>query len=115
MDAPGKTTPKSPREPRRSSHPTTRSTTPSGGLRSRPCSALIGPDGTPGDHATSRQKPPASDPLDGAPMVVSVKYTKLGTPLDEQLRREQTRALLDLLADHVRRTRENNSQQGGNQ
>jgi hypothetical protein len=48
-------------------------------------------------------------------MVVSVKYTKLGTPLDEQLRREQTRALLDLLADHVRRTRENNSQQGGNQ
>ncbi|HEX4837436.1 MAG TPA: hypothetical protein VFV03_02790 [Solirubrobacteraceae bacterium] len=46
---------------------------------------------------------------------MSVKYTKPGTPLDEQLRREQTRALLDLLADHVRRSRENNSQQGGNQ
>lgn len=109
MDAPGKTTPKSPRTPRRGGHPATRSAVRSGRLRSRPCSALIEPNGAPRNHATPRRKSAASDPLDGAPIVVSVQYTKPGTPLDEQLRREQTRALLDLLADHVRRSRENNS------
>jgi hypothetical protein len=41
---------------------------------------------------------------------VSVEYTKPGSPLDEHLRREQTRALLDLLADHARRQRSRGSQ-----
>jgi hypothetical protein len=42
---------------------------------------------------------------------MSIEYTKPGSPLDEHLRREQTRALLDLLADHARRQR-NTREQG---
>jgi hypothetical protein len=38
--------------------------------------------------------------------LVSVEYTKPGSPLDEQLRREQTHALLDLLADREHRHRD---------
>jgi hypothetical protein len=41
--------------------------------------------------------------LDEAPVVVTVEHTKPGSPLDEHLRREQTRVLLDLLADYARR------------
>jgi hypothetical protein len=51
---------------------------------------------------TSRKSAP-TDPLDGAPVVVSIRHTKPGSPLDEHLRREQIRALLDLLADHAAR------------
>jgi hypothetical protein len=101
---------KTPRKPRRDSHPATRSAAPSGRLRSRPCSALIKPDETPRNRAASSWKPAAGDPLEGAPIVVSVEYTKPGSPLDEHLRREQTRALLDLLADHARRQRSRGSQ-----
>ena len=36
-----------------------------------------------------------------------VERAKPGSPLDERLRREQTLALLDLLADHVARRRAN--------
>jgi hypothetical protein len=36
-------------------------------------------------------------------IVVSIEYTKPGTALDDHLRREQTRALLDLLADYVQK------------
>jgi hypothetical protein len=110
MSTTRKAAPKTPRKPRRDSHPATRSATPSGRLRSRPCSALIKPDGTPRNHATSSRKPASGDPLDGAPIVVSVEYTTPGSPLDEHLRREQTRALLNLLADHARRQRSRGSQ-----
>lgn len=83
-------------------------------LRSRPGSALIeGDDPRPSGHAPQRRRsrsdpsrsPAPRDPLDGAPIVVSIEHTKPGSPLDEHLRREQTRALLDLLADHVARQR----------
>jgi hypothetical protein len=38
---------------------------------------------------------------DDAEIVVNIEYTKPGTALDDHLRKEQTRALLDLLADYV--------------
>lgn len=57
--------------------------------------------------APSRSQAPR-DPLEGAPVVVSIEHTKPGSPLDEHLRREQTRALLDLLADHVARQQKRN-------
>jgi hypothetical protein len=110
MSTTRKPAPKTPRKPRRDSHPATQSAAPSGRLRSRPCSALIASNGAPRNHATSSGKPASSDPLDGAPIVVSVEYTTPGSPLDEHLRREQTRALLDLLADHARRQRRQGSQ-----
>lgn len=40
---------------------------------------------------------------DDAEIVVNIEYTKPGTPLDDYLRKEQTRALLDLLADYVQK------------
>lgn len=40
---------------------------------------------------------------DNAKIVVNIEYTKPGTALDDYLRREQTRALLDLLADYVQK------------
>jgi hypothetical protein len=40
---------------------------------------------------------------DDAKVVVNIEYTKPGTALDDYLRREQTRALLDLLADYVQK------------
>jgi len=89
-------------------------------LRSPAGSALIEGDGSrsPGhskqqrSRAGSRRPAVAEDPLDGAPVVVSIEHTKPGSPLDEQLRREQVRALLDLLADHVRRCQDDQSQSG---
>jgi hypothetical protein len=50
--------------------------------------------------------------LDDAPIVVSIEHTKPGSPLDEHLRREQVRALLDLLADYVRRCQDDESNSG---
>jgi hypothetical protein len=38
---------------------------------------------------------------DDAEIIVNIEYTKPGTALDNHLRKEQTRALLDLLADYV--------------
>lgn len=89
-------------------------------LRSASGSALIEDDGSrPAEASKQRRSRPrsrpataAEDPLDGAPVVVSIEHTKPGSPLDEQLRREQVRALLDLLADHVRRCQDNPSQSG---
>ncbi len=40
---------------------------------------------------------------DDAEIVVNIEYTKPGTALDDHLRKEQTRALLDLLADYVQK------------
>ena len=40
---------------------------------------------------------------DDAKIVVNIEYTKPGTALDDYLRGEQTRALLDLLADYVQK------------
>ena len=39
------------------------------------------------------------DDLASAPITISIEQTAPGSPLDERLRREQTRALLDLLVD----------------
>lgn len=89
-------------------------------LRSAPGSALIEGDGSrPSEHSKQRRSRPGSrpatatdDPLDGAPVAVSIEHTKPGSPLDEQLCREQVRALLDLLADHVRRCQNKESTSG---
>jgi hypothetical protein len=40
---------------------------------------------------------------DDAEIVIDIQYTKPGTALDDHLRKEQTRALLDLLADYVQK------------
>jgi hypothetical protein len=40
---------------------------------------------------------------DDAEVVINVEHTKPDTPLDDHLRKEQTRALLDLLADYVQK------------
>lgn len=39
---------------------------------------------------------------DDADIVIDIQYTKPGTALDDHLRKEQTRAVLDLLADYKR-------------
>jgi hypothetical protein len=39
------------------------------------------------------------DDLASAPITISIEQTAPGSPLDERLCREQTRALLDLLVD----------------
>src|ERR1700734_2755239 len=84
-------------------------------LRSGGISALIDGDGPPLTGHTAprgsraKRRPTSVDPLDGAPVVVSIRHTKPGSPLDEHLRREQTQALLDLLADHMVRQREAHS------
>jgi hypothetical protein len=78
-------------------------------LRSGSSSALIeGDEPRQPEHTKRRQRrasrqPAQADPLDGAPVVVSIRHTKPGSPLDEHLRREQIQALLDLLADHAAR------------
>ena len=43
------------------------------------------------------------DELEHARITVQVEHTVLGSPLDQRLCREQTRALLDLIADVVSR------------
>jgi hypothetical protein len=44
---------------------------------------------------------------DDAEIVVSIECIKPGTALDDHLRKEQTRALLDLLANYVQKLDEN--------
>jgi hypothetical protein len=49
------------------------------------------------------RRAPRKSVWDDAKIVVNVEYTKPGTALDDHLRKEQTRALLDLLADYVQK------------
>lgn len=44
---------------------------------------------------------------DDAEIVVNIEYTKPGTALDDHLRKEQTRAVLDLLADYKQKLDKN--------
>ena len=44
---------------------------------------------------------------DDAEVVVSIEYSKPGTALDDHLRKEQTQAVLELLADYVRKLDKN--------
>jgi hypothetical protein len=62
------------------------------------------------EHKDRRRNTPDARPRrirkdvwDDAKIVVNIEYTKPGTALDDHLRKEQTRALLDLLADYVQR------------
>ena len=48
---------------------------------------------------------------DDAEIVVDIEYTKPGTALDGLLHKEQTRAVLDLLADFKRKLDENGDTQ----
>lgn len=54
----------------------------------------------------------ATDDLASAEINISIEQTVPGTPLDERLRREQTRALLDLLVDVSARRRADRRQAG---
>lgn len=54
-------------------------------------------------RANSRRGPRRTD-WDDAKIVVNIEHTKPGTPLDDYLRKEQTRALLELLAAYRRET-----------
>lgn len=62
------------------------------------------------EHEDRRRDTPRARPRrtrksvwDDAEIVVNIEYTKPRTALDDQLRKEQTRALLDLLADYVQK------------
>lgn len=60
----------------------------------------------PGHQKEGRDDDPASPRRtrktiwDDAEIVIDIQYTKPGTALDDHLRKEQTRAVLDLLADY---------------
>jgi len=56
-----------------------------------------------GDRADGHPRRTRKSVWDDAEIVVNIEYTKPGTALDDYLRREQTRALLDLLADYVQK------------
>lgn len=55
------------------------------------------------DHADGHPRRTRESIWDDAEIVVNIEYTKPGTALDDYLRREQTRALPDLLADYVQK------------
>jgi hypothetical protein len=55
------------------------------------------------DRADGRPRRMRKSVWDDAKIVVNIEYTKPGTALDDYLRREQTRAVLDLLADYVQK------------
>jgi hypothetical protein len=55
------------------------------------------------DTPNARPRRTRKSVWDDAEIVVNIEYTKPGTALDDYLRREQTRALLDLLADYVQK------------
>lgn len=48
---------------------------------------------------------------DDAEIVIDIQHTKPGTTLDDHLRKEQTRAVLDLLADYKRKLDKNGDAQ----
>jgi hypothetical protein len=54
-------------------------------------------------HADARLRPIRKSVWDDAKIAIDIQYTKPGTTLDDHLRKEQTRALLDLLADYVQK------------
>jgi hypothetical protein len=117
MTATRPTPQKTARTARRACPQAARPASPARTLRSRPGSALIDgsddpfPTGHPskrrGAGGARRGPAPGGDDLARAEVVVCVERAKPGSPLDERLRREQTLALLDLLADHVARRRAN--------
>ena len=48
---------------------------------------------------------------DDAEIVIDIQHTEPGTALDDHLRKEQTRAVLDLLADYKRKLDKNGDAQ----
>jgi hypothetical protein len=55
------------------------------------------------DNSDARPRRIRKSVWDDAEIVTDIQYTKPGTALDNHLRREQTRAVLDLLADYKRK------------
>jgi hypothetical protein len=55
------------------------------------------------DNGDARPRRIRKSVWDDAEVVVNIEYTKPGTILDDSLRKEQTRALLDLLANYVQK------------
>lgn len=55
------------------------------------------------DTAGARPRRARRSIWDDAEIVVNIEYTRPGTALDDHLRKEQTLALLDLLADYVQK------------
>lgn len=56
------------------------------------------------------QNPP-NDGWDDAEIIIDIQHTEPGTALADHLRKEQTRAVLDLLADYKRKLDENGDAQ----
>lgn len=56
---------------------------------------------------TPRRRGARQNDWDDAKTVINIEYSKPGTALDDHLRKEQTRALLDLLADYERKLDKN--------
>jgi hypothetical protein len=55
------------------------------------------------DTADARPRRARRSVRDDAEIIVNIEYTKPGTALDDHLRKEQTRAPLDLLADYLQK------------
>jgi hypothetical protein len=56
------------------------------------------------DKRTPRRQSTRQADWDDAEIVINIEHTTPGTPLDDHLRKEQTRALLELLAAYLRGT-----------
>lgn len=63
------------------------------------------------DNSYARPRRTRKTVWDDAKIVVDIQYTQPGTALDEHLRKEQTRAVLDLLADFKRKLDKNGDTQ----
>lgn len=59
--------------------------------------------GSPEASDCDRSRRPRRNDLVPPPVAISIEYTVAGSPQDERLCREQTRAVLDLLADIIER------------
>lgn len=61
----------------------------------------------PGDARAHSCHVPRKTDWDDAEIVINIERTIPGTPLDDLLRKEQTRAVLDLLADYKQKLDKN--------
>jgi hypothetical protein len=59
------------------------------------------------DDSNARPRRTRKSVWDDAEIVIDIQYTKPDTALDDYLRKEQTQAVLDLLADYVQKCDKN--------
>jgi hypothetical protein len=59
------------------------------------------------DNSHARPRRVRQNAWDDAEIVIDIQHTQPGTALDDHLRKEQTRAVLDLLADYMQKLDKN--------